>query len=145
MFRPSSRAHYALRAMTELSLREGTTSVSLREIAWAQRLSLKYLEQLAMALSRAGLVRAERGPGGGYRLARPAEDITVREVVEAMEGPLCVSGRQRAGNGAEVSATQHVWERVAEAVASVLSQTVLADLRDAERAAVAGAAPGYQI
>ena len=148
MFRPSTRARYALRAMIELALREGGGPVPLREIGRAQRLSSKYLEQLAIPLHRAGLVQAERGPGGGYKLAKPAEQITAREIVEAADAPLflldCLHTSEacdRAGN----CAAQRLWSRVGQAVVSVLSETTLADLREEQRAATAGVAPCYQI
>lgn len=148
MFRPSTRARYALRAMIELSLREGTEPVSLREIARAQRLSPKYLEQLAIALKRAGLVEAERGSGGGYKLARPGEQVTVREIVEAVDSPLHLLECLRSSDACDragACAAQRLWSRVGQAVAEVLSETTVADLRDEQRAAMAGVAPCYQI
>ena len=88
MIRPSTRARYALRAMIELALHEGAGPLLLRQVAAAQHISPKYLEQLTMPLRRTGLLQAERGPQGGYELARPADEITAREIVEAVEGPL---------------------------------------------------------
>ena len=89
MLRLSTKSRYALRAMLELALREGTGPVQLREVAKAQHISAKYLEQtLAIPLNHAGLVRTERGPSGGYRLAKPAGAITALDIVEAVEGPL---------------------------------------------------------
>ena len=148
MFRPSTRARYALRAMIELSLREGAGPVSLREIARAQRLSPKYLEQLTIPLNRAGLVQAERGPAGGYRLARLADQITAREIVEAVDAPLYLLDCLRTSEACDragACAAQRLWSRVAQAVVSVLSETTLADLREDQRAATAGVALCYRI
>jgi len=137
MLRVSAGARYALRAMIELSLREGDGRLLLREIADAQGLPARYLERLTIALRRAGLLQAERGPNGGYRLARPAEQITVQEVLEAIEGPLalleCVDTPTACGRS-DACAAQVLWASVTRAIGDVLSQTTLADLRKEQRA-----------
>ncbi len=95
--RLSTRGRYAVMAMVELAARDGDDAegrcgargqVSLAEIAQAQRLSLAYLEQLFGPLRRAGLVASTRGPGGGYRLARPAAEISIAAIVEAVDEPI---------------------------------------------------------
>lgn len=93
--RLSTRGRYAVMAMVELAARQGgaecseaRSQVSLAEIAAAQHLSLAYLEQLFGPLRRAGLVASARGPGGGYRLARTPSQISISEIVLAVDEPI---------------------------------------------------------
>lgn len=148
MIGPSTRARYALRAMIELALREGSGPVLLRQVAQAQHLSAKYLEQLTIPLRRQGLLQAERGPQGGYELARPAAEITAREIVEAVEVPLhfveCIPRPQSCDRTATCAA-RDLWAKAGDAVAAVLSQTTLADLRERQLSAQAETAACYQI
>jgi len=146
--RLSTKARYALRAMMELALHEGEGPQLLREIAQAQRLSVKYLEQLTIPLRHAGLVRSARGPNGGYELARPAAEITALDVVAAVEGPLtlldCV-GRTAACDRTATCVARQLWMRAGEAISAALSDTSLAHLRDSQRAADTSDAFCYQI
>jgi len=93
-------------AMTELAGAEANSAISLATIAERQQISRPYLEQLFARLRRQGLVESVRGPGGGYRLGRPASDLSVADVVTAVdeplratrcrgEGPGCMSGGAR--------------------------------------------------
>jgi len=136
MLRLSTKARYALRAMIELALREGEGSVQLREIADAQRLSPKYLEQLVIPLRHAGLVHTERGPSGGYSLALPADEITALDVVRAVEGPLdlldCV-GRATICERSSSCAARELWRDLSAAVGEVLGKRSLADLASCQR------------
>ena len=84
----STRGRYALRVMLDLATDETGTYVPLDTIARRQGISEKYLESILAALSRAGLVLALRGKGGGYKLSRKPEDYVIGEVLELMEGPL---------------------------------------------------------
>ena len=86
----STRARYAVMAMTELACREcrDARPVALSDIAAKQQLSLCYLEQIFGGLRRAGLVTSARGPGGGYRLTRPAASVTVADILAAVDEPL---------------------------------------------------------
>ncbi len=135
MLKLSTKARYSLRAMIELALREGEGPVQLREVAEAQRISPKYLEQLAAPLRNAGLVQSARGPSGGYELARPATAITALEVVRAVEGPLdlldCI-GSSAACNRARACAARTLWRRASQAINDVLADTTLAELRDSQ-------------
>ena len=83
----STRDRYALRLMVELA-NHPKDLVPLKEISDAQGISLKYLEQIVTPLSTAGLLGSVRGAQGGYRLLRPAEDITAGEILRAVEGEL---------------------------------------------------------
>jgi Rrf2 family iron-sulfur cluster assembly transcriptional regulator len=83
--RISTKGRFAVNAMIDLALREGAGPVALASIGERQGISLSYLEQLFGGLRNAGLVLSSRGPGGGYRLGRPAEAISVADIVVAVD------------------------------------------------------------
>jgi Rrf2 family protein len=140
----SSRVHYGLRAMTQLSKVYGNGLLSLSEIARAEQLSLAYLEQLVGELRRAGLVEGTRGLHGGYRLSRPPSTITVGAVYRVLEGPIapveCTAEDYQPGScGMEDGClSRSVWTRVQESIQQVLDSTTLADLCGGERSASSG-------
>ena len=130
----STRGDYASRALLSLALHadeHGPTSV--RDIAERTGLPQPYLEQILLALKGAGLVRSKRGVGGGYVLARPAEDISLGQIVAAVDGPI-VAGDF--GNPHENGACDHegqcvlltVWADVGEHMRSHLDSFTLADM-----------------
>ena len=80
----STKARYAITAMMDLALHEETRPVTLADISHNQGISLSYLEQLFARLRSHGLVRGVRGPGGGYRLARPSSEISIADIVAAI-------------------------------------------------------------
>ncbi len=82
------RSEYALLALVHLARAKGEGWVAVSAMAEAQGLPPKFLEQLLMALKRAGLVKSQKGPHGGYRLGRPAAKITLAEVVRLLDGAL---------------------------------------------------------
>ena len=84
----STKGRYALRIMTDLAQHEKEGYIPLRDIAARQEVSLKYLESIISLLHKGGLVKSTRGKEGGYILARPAEKITVSEIMEITEGSL---------------------------------------------------------
>ena len=86
--RVSAKADYALRACVELAAAEARAAVKGERIAQAQEIPLKFLENILGDLRHAGLVRSQRGVEGGYWLARPAEEISLAEVIRAVDGPL---------------------------------------------------------
>ena len=148
MLRTSTRARYALRAMIELARHEGRGPILLREVADAQRISTKYLEQLTIPLRRAGLLLAQRGPQGGYALARPAERITTRDIVEAVEGPVRVLDCLRSAHACDrtrTCAARGLWGRINRAITEVLTETTLADLLESQRQAEAQQISCYEI
>ena len=85
----STKGRYGLRLMTDLAVYYDQGLIPLKEIAARQEISEKYLEQIMMQLNRSGLVRSVRGAQGGYRLAKPPEDITAGAVLRVLEGSLC--------------------------------------------------------
>jgi Rrf2 family transcriptional regulator, iron-sulfur cluster assembly transcription factor len=114
----STKGRYAMVAMVDLALilrRTPDRHVSLAEISKRQNVSLAYLEQLFVKLRRAGLVESVRGPGGGYKLARPMADIRVSEVLEAVEETVNAletgAGASGAVSGSQAqSLTNRLWE-----------------------------------
>ena len=83
----STKGRYALRMMLEFAM-AGNQCTKLNQVAERQQISVKYLEQIAMSLSRAGFIKSMRGAQGGYRLARDPKDYTVGEILRVMEGSL---------------------------------------------------------
>jgi Rrf2 family protein len=88
--RMSTRSRYGVRLMTALALRYGSGVSLLKDIAREEQISEKYLGQIVIPLRSAGLVVSQRGSRGGYSLARPPDTITVKDVVEAIEGRIAV-------------------------------------------------------
>lgn len=134
--------------MLVLALREKSGPVLSRTIAEEQALPISYLEQLMSQLRKANLVTALRGPHGGFVLARPSSDISVADVVEALEGPLslanCPSGAGCCGQP-ESCAVSEVWQEAAEALGRALQSTSLAALADRARAKASASALMYNI
>lgn len=99
----STRGRYAVMALADLAAREAGLAcgqpVTLAEIATGQFLSLSYLEQLFGKLRRSGLVTSVRGPGGGYRLARPADELSIAAIVDAVDEPMRVTRCEEGGPG----------------------------------------------
>jgi Rrf2 family cysteine metabolism transcriptional repressor len=131
----SAREQYGLRAMIELGRRHGQGPVSLGDVAEAQGVSLGYLEQILPMLKAADLVASTRGARGGYELARTPQEITVGDVVRALEEgyivPLkCIPGTEgeEACSRQESCLARDVWRRVHEGIVEVLDSTTLADL-----------------
>ena len=95
--RISAKADYAVRAVIELAAAPEGANLSAREIASAQDIPQNFLENILAELRRAGIVHTHRGPGGGSSLARPADTITVGEILLAIDGPLRRGARPAAG------------------------------------------------
>jgi Rrf2 family protein len=127
--RISAKVDYATRAMVELATVEG--SISADALARRQELPIKFLQGILMELRRAGLIQAQRGRDGGYHLARPAREISVADVIRAVEGPLAdVHGHAPEDLGYQGSAEPlaEVWIALRANVRAVLEQVTLAQL-----------------
>jgi Rrf2 family cysteine metabolism transcriptional repressor len=135
----STKAEYGVRLMVELGRRGEARPVALASVAEAETLPLSYLEHLVAKLRDAGLVTSTRGAHGGYRLARPAEEIQMLEVVEALEGPVtpmeCFHAEREGkvlcsheSDGDRACATKMLWTRVQGGVTRALAGTTLAEL-----------------
>lgn len=138
MFKISQKTEYALRAVVELALREGQGPVPAREISSAQGIPLRFLEQQLAHLHKAGLVASFRGAGGGCRLARPASEVRVADVVDAIEGPLfamsCLDTEQHESCvQTSQCGLQELWGEVGVAVREVFERISVADLATRHR------------
>src|SRR4051794_19218203 len=129
--RVSAKTDYALRAMVELAAADGDTPVKGERLATSQSIPLRFLENILLTLRHAGIIESRRGADGGYRLARPAGEITLADVIRAIDGPLAgVSGqRPETLNFAGASEPlRDVWIAVRAALRGVLESTTLADV-----------------
>ena len=129
----STKGRYAMVALADLALQSGEGLTSLAEISKRQDVSLPYLEQLFVKLRRAGLVESVRGPGGGYRLARPASEIRVSDVLGAVDETVSAlhtgAGASGAMSGSRAqSMTNRLWEGLSAHVYVFLHQTRLSDV-----------------
>lgn len=120
-------------ALADLSQRSGDSLVTLAEVSGRQDISLSYLEQLFVKLRRSGIVESVRGPGGGYRLARPAETIRVSEILEAVDETMDALSRGAGASGADSGTeaqelTDKLWETLSAQVYVLLHQTRLSDV-----------------
>ncbi len=129
--RVSAKVDYALRAIVELAATESGGLVKSERLATAQTIPPKFLESILLELRHAGLVASQRGADGGYRLGRPADEITVADVIRAVEGPLAtIRGARPEDVTYEGSATglRDVWIDLRTAMRGVLERTTIADL-----------------
>jgi Rrf2 family iron-sulfur cluster assembly transcriptional regulator len=126
----TTKGRYAVTAMLDLALHGDQGPVSLADISARQEISLSYLEQLFSRLRRQKLVTSIRGPGGGYRLSRPAVDVYIAEVVDAVSESLDTT---RCGNkgdcqNGEKCLTHHLWSDLSDQIHQFLSEISLGDL-----------------
>jgi Rrf2 family iron-sulfur cluster assembly transcriptional regulator len=130
--RLSTKGRYAVMAMADLAKRGGEGAVTLGEIAHRQDISQAYLEQLFARLRRRGLVQSVRGPGGGYRLAQPAAETRVGDIVTAVEEPLKVVRCKSAGKGClpggERCLTHDLWDGLGRQIEAYLASVSLDDV-----------------
>ena len=131
----SSRAKYATRALLELASRYDTGPVLIHDIAAAQNIPVRFLEQILLQLKTEGFVTSRKGPGGGYLLASPPENITLGAVVRYIEGPLapisCVSVTQYEACGCpdpDACGLRQAFKGARDALANVLDRTTYADI-----------------
>lgn len=126
----TTRGRYAVTAMLDLAIHGDQRPISLADISSRQEISLSYLEQLFAKLRRGELVKSIRGPGGGYRLARPREEIFVAEIIDAVDETVDVTNCQGKGNcrQGEVCLTHYLWEDLSKQIHAFLSDISLGDL-----------------
>ena len=145
----SRKCQYALKAVFELAWRNTGKPVKTYSIADAQRMSPRFTEIILNELKHGGYVESRRGNSGGYLLARDAADLTVREVIEYIQGPISLvpeateSSENTAFLGNE--AFKELWEQVNRAVCEVCDGRTFADLVEVERAARDSSAVNYCI
>jgi Rrf2 family transcriptional regulator, cysteine metabolism repressor len=132
MISVTSKSRYAVVAMAELA-RSGPRPVPIAQIAERRQMPVQFLEQLFSTLRRDGLLQSQRGVKGGYTLARPPEEITVLEVVQALDGRV----------GEEAAEAGGIWKEGVEALRDVFSTTTIGDI--AQREAAESGAGMYHI
>ena len=144
----STRTRYGVRSILDLALNQESEPVSLKEIASRQQLPHKYLERMLTTLRTAGFVRSIRGPQGGYTLARSPDQISLREVFDALEGSEglvdCTTDPQVC-EGHGICVTQELWARMYAACMEVLESTTLEDLAQQARQKRDSLTPMYYI
>ena len=133
--RISSRGRYGLRALIDLASHSGEKCISVGSIAQRQGISEHYLEQLMAQLNKAGFVKSVRGLYGGYKLNKPAHEITVAEILRSLEGPMypieCLSDSDAGLCGSsdcKGCVTRPVWEKLYDSMNEVLESYTLSDL-----------------
>jgi Rrf2 family protein len=131
--RISTKGDYATRALQDLALHYDEGPVPIEVIAQRQALPVRYLEQLLLTLKRAGFLASRRGVNGGYHLAKPPREITLGQVIRAVDGPIapifCVSETPREHCSQETyCALRDVWAEVRDAVSAIVDHTTLEDI-----------------
>ena len=131
----STKGRYGIKAMVDIAMEYGTGRLSVNQLAEKQGVSVAYLEQLIAALKKAGLVTSTRGASGGYTLSRPPEEISMREVLTALEGSTaivdCVGTEMGQGceNACSCSA-RPLWLKLQRRIDDVLQSTTIKDMAD---------------
>jgi Rrf2 family transcriptional regulator, cysteine metabolism repressor len=143
----STKTRYGTRALLDLALHQkGRTPVPLKDIAERQAISLNYLEHIVAPLVSGGLVNSTRGSKGGVALAKPAQQITLKEIVELLEGPStlveCLVGSKICPRSS-LCATQDLWNDIGKAIDGVLESTTLQDLAEKQKNKVRNAEMYY--
>lgn len=129
--RISLKTDYAVRAMAQLAAEGPDNPVKAEHIARAQRIPLKFLTAILAELKLAYLVRSQRGPEGGYALRRPPEEISLADVIRAIDGPLANvhdTSLENLGYSGASESLKEVWMAVRASLRSVLEKVTLADL-----------------
>ncbi len=127
----STKGRYGMRAMLDLALQSGTEPVLIKDISKRQEVSDLYLQQLFNRLKTAGLVRSTRGPKGGFMLTKPPSQISLADILQAMEGSTapveCVDNATFCSR-TDSCVTRKVWAEIKKAMDGVLESTTLQDL-----------------
>jgi len=133
--RLTTKGRFAVTAMIDLAMRQHQGPVTLAGISQRQKISLSYLEQLFGKLRRHELVESTRGPGGGYTLARPMKDVTVADVIFAVDEPLDATqcgGRENCSEEGQCM-THELWSNLNKKMIDYLDSVTLAELVDQQR------------
>ena len=136
----STKGRYGLRALIDLALYSEEEAIPISSVAARQGISESYLEQLFGKMRKAGLIMSARGAQGGYRLARPASDISVGDILRSLEGNLdaveCPGLKEDAGcEGADLCVTKYVWQRINESITEAVDEIKLDQLVNESRKA----------
>ena len=128
--RLTTKGRYAVTAMLDLALHQGKHPVTLQDIAVNQEISLSYLEQLFARLRQGGLVQGTRGPGGGYRLAQDASEVSIAGIISAVDekADLTRCGGKSDCHQGEECLTHELWTELSEKIYQFLDDISLGDL-----------------
>lgn len=133
----STKGRYGLRALIDLAQYGEQEAVSIQSISARQQISDSYLEQLVRKLKKAGLVTSVRGAQGGYRLARPAEEISVGDVLMALEGSIeavsCQEGENPSCVGKDLCVARFVWQKVNKSIQETVDSIMISQLVEESR------------
>ncbi len=129
----TTKGRYGLRAVIDLAVYAKDEPVSLAAVAERQNISISYLEQLIAKLKKAGIVKSTRGAQGGYTLAKTPENISVGEILRALEGTLnlvdCVAGNKDSECASfDFCVTKYVWQRISDSINDTVDAISLAEL-----------------
>jgi Rrf2 family protein len=132
----STKGRYGLRAVLEIAINSNLEAVPLSVIAEKQDISISYLEQLIAKLKKAGIVSSIRGAQGGYILARSPKEISVGDILRALEGDLnpvnCVEikGGDNRCSSSDICVTKYVWKRISDSINDAVDEIMLSELVD---------------
>jgi len=133
----STKGRYGLRALIDLAQYGEQEAVSIQSISARQQISDSYLEQLVRKLKKAGLVTSVRGAQGGYRLARPAEEMSVGDVLRALEGSIeavsCQEGENPSCVGKDLCVARFVWQKVNKSIQETVDSIMISQLVEESR------------
>ncbi len=124
----SVKGEYALRAVFELACRDSDEPIKIAKIAERQQIPQKFLELILSQLRQGGFLGSRRGTDGGYFLARPADSISVGDILRHIDGPTTPTRRLEQGDVASDSPFPELWQKVERALSSVIDRTSFADL-----------------
>lgn len=144
----STKGRYGVRFLLDLALHQQDGAVALKDVAKRQQISEKYLWQVVAPLKAAGLVDAERGAHGGYRLTRPPAALSIRAVLGALEGDMnlvaCATDKASCERG-DFCVVQELWAKLSATLAAAMDAVSLEDLVRRHREVEAGLAVHYDI
>ena len=122
----TTKGQYAIQAMIDIAVHctKSKEPISLREIAQNQNIPLPFLEQIAIKLRRAGLIKSTRGPTGGYILSKDKKQISLASIMEAVEGPVNIAPNA----GKDYDVTYQLWQKLNRSILTILKSITLEDL-----------------
>ena len=134
----STKGRYGVRAMFDLAMHSGEGAIALKSVAHREQISEKYLEHLFASLKKAGLIHSVRGAQGGYRLALPAEDITLGDIIRVLEGPIAPTDCVIDGAGEQCDRSSQCvmrtfWCRVRDDINKILDDITLDQIVEQQR------------
>ena len=144
----STKGRYGLRILLDLATHQGKGPINLGDISKRQGISEKYLWQVINLAKGSGLITSARGPKGGYSVAKPNDQITILEIISALEGPIvlvdCLDKPENCDRNA-FCVTREVWAQIEESMKKAMGGITLQDLVDKQEARESGQSLNYAI